>query len=336
MTPWDATEAIRELAALFGRNAEWRMRDWDDLRHFLAVARAGSALGGARRLGVNQTTCARRIAALEAAVGARLFERRQAGYRLTGTGQRVLAFAERVEAEVAALTQAVQAQRRMLAGTLRATTSESLANLVLTPFLLRFHEAHPEVRVDLILADRRLDLARGEADVALRAGPQPETTGVAVRHICHLGWTVYAAEAYAARHGTPARPEAMAGHAVMGGEGVLAEAKALRWIAALPGVEVISRTDSLTNMAAAAASGLCLAALPCMIGDRHPALSRCFVPVAGIGGELWLVAREEVREVPHMRAFLDALTAYLLPLRAMLAGEPAGEFATAGQGGSRA
>ncbi|HYF09950.1 MAG TPA: LysR family transcriptional regulator, partial [Acetobacteraceae bacterium] len=146
---------------------------WDDLRHFLAVARAGSTLGGARALGVNQTTCARRIAALEAAMGTTLFERRQAGYRLTETGRRVLALAERVEGEVAALMQAVQAERRVLSGTVRATTNESLANLVLTPFLRRFREAHPGVRVEVVIGDRKLDIARGEADVALRAGVQP-------------------------------------------------------------------------------------------------------------------------------------------------------------------
>jgi DNA-binding transcriptional LysR family regulator len=305
------------------------MRDWDDLRHFLAVARAGSTLGGARRLGVNQTTCARRVAALEAATGARLFDRRRAGYRLTEAGQRVLALAERVEAEIDALSRAIQAEGRMLSGRLRATTSESLANLVLTPFLLAFRESHPAVRVDLVLSDRRLELAQGEADVALRAGLQPEAAGVAVRRICHLGWAVYASAGYAARHGLPASPAAMAGHAVMGGEGAMAQAAALRWIEALPGVDVVSRSDSLTNMAAAATAGLCLVALPCLIGDRDPALRRCFPPVAAIGGELWLLVREEVREVAHVRAFLDALVAWLQPLRPLLEGSGAAEVAPA-------
>jgi DNA-binding transcriptional LysR family regulator len=302
------------------------MRDWDDLRHFLAVARAGSTLGGARLLGVNQTTCARRVAALEAVVGTRLFERRQAGYRLTEAGQRVLALAEQVEADVAALAEAVQAERRRLTGRLRVTASEALANLLLTPFLAGFRDSHPEVRVDLIVVDRKLAIARGEADIALRAGPQPETAGVAARRICSLGWTVYGTPGYFARHGLPRSLAGLAGHAVMGGEGGIAQASGLRVVEAVPGVEVAARSDSLTNIAAAAASGLCLAALPCMIGDRTPPLLRCFPPRPELSGDLWLVVQESLREEPHVRAFLDALAARIRPLRPMLEG---GEVASA-------
>lgn len=301
------------------------MRDWDDLRHFLAVARAGSTLGAARALGVNQTTCARRIAALEAVTGTRLFERRQAGYRLTEAGSRLLALAERVEREVRALQEALEAERRMLSGRLRATTNESLANAVLTPFLARFREAYPRIRVEVTITDRAVGLARGEADVALRAGRQPEAAGVVVRRICHLPWTIYCARDYAARHGAPASRAEIGGHAVIGGEGSVAEIAGVRWLEqAAPGLEVVSRSDSLTNMTAAAVAGLGLAALPCMIGDREPALQRCFPPVPGIGGDLWLVAREEAREVPHVRAFLDALVAHLAGFRPMLEGTAPG------------
>ena len=296
------------------------MRDWDDLRHFLAVARAGSTLAGARRIGVNQTTCARRVAALEQAVGARLFERRQAGYRLTEAGRRVLVHAERVEAEVAALAAAMQAEGRRLTGRLRVTAAESLANVVLSPFLAGFRDAHPDLRVDLMVMDRKLAVGRGEADVALRAGPQPETAGVAARRICHLAWTVYGARAYAARHGLPRDLDGLAGHAVMGGEGGIARAAAIMAVEQVRGVEVVSRSDSLTNIAAAVASGLCLAPLPCMIGDGMPGLIRCFPPRREFGGDLWLVVRDTLREEPHVRAFLDALAAFLRPLRPMMEG----------------
>lgn len=301
------------------------MRDWDDLRHFLAVARAGSTLGAARSLGVNQTTCARRVAALEAATGTQLFERRQAGYRLTEAGARLLTLAERVEREVRALEGALEAERRMLSGRLRATTNESIANAVLTPFLARFRETFPRIRVEVTITDRALELARGVADVALRAGRQPEAGGVAVRRICHLPWTIYCARDYAMRHGAPTSRAEIAGHAVIGGEGNVAEIAGVRWLEqAAPGVEVVSRSDSLTNMTAAAVAGLGLAALPCMIGDREPALQRCFAPVPGIGGDLWLVVREEAREVPHVRAFLDSLVAHLAAFRSMLEGTTVG------------
>ena len=82
-------------------------------------------------------------------------------------------------------------------------------------------------------------------------------------------------------------------------------------------------------IAIAAGAGLCLAALPCMIGDRMPAMQRCFPPQPELGGELWLVVRDELREVAHVRAFIDALIAHIGPLRPVLEG--AGEVASAAE-----
>jgi DNA-binding transcriptional LysR family regulator len=106
----------------------------------------------------------------------------------------------------------------------------------------------------------------------------------------------------------------------MGGEGGIARAAAILAVEQVRGVEVVSRSDSLTNIAASVAAGLCLAPLPCMIGDRLPGLLRCFPPRPELGGELWLVVRETLREEAHARAFLDALAAFLRPLRPMMEG----------------
>ena len=92
------------------------MLDWDDLRFVLAVARTGSALRAARGLGVNQTTVMRRMARIEEAAGADVFERKQSGYHLTALGQRIAATAARVEDEVKALESAIDAEQRMLSG----------------------------------------------------------------------------------------------------------------------------------------------------------------------------------------------------------------------------
>ena len=99
------------------------MFDWNDLRHFLAVARAGSTLAGAEALKVNQTTVARRIAALERSLGAKLFDRAQSGYRLTELGHELLPAAERLEIEAATVTRLVEQRSRRLAGTIRVTTN---------------------------------------------------------------------------------------------------------------------------------------------------------------------------------------------------------------------
>ena len=98
------------------------MLDWNDLRYFLAVARDGSTLAAARVLRVSQTTVARRIAALEEALGIHLFEKRQAGYALTPVGQELLAHAEQVETALSGFSEAAAAQSRSVSGIVKITT----------------------------------------------------------------------------------------------------------------------------------------------------------------------------------------------------------------------
>ena len=107
------------------------MMDWNDLRHFLAVARTGSTLAAGRELGVSQSTTARRIEALETAIGVKLFERRQSGYALTEAGQALLETAVTVENAASAFTSKAGSLARGLSGTVRFTTNELFATNVL-------------------------------------------------------------------------------------------------------------------------------------------------------------------------------------------------------------
>src|SRR5262245_48810153 len=140
--------------------------NWDDLRFVLEVRRSGSALAAAGKLGVNQSTVMRRIAQIESDMGVELFERKQSGYVPTVSGVCVAEAAERIEREVLDLENAMAAEQRALTGVVRLTSSELLANYVIAPCLLSFQKLNPGVRVELIAEDRRLNLARGEADIA--------------------------------------------------------------------------------------------------------------------------------------------------------------------------
>jgi DNA-binding transcriptional LysR family regulator len=146
------------------------MFDWDDLRAFLAVARGGSTLAASKSLGVNQTTVARRIEALEAALSLKLFERGQTGSRLTEAGNDILEDAERTERAAHALANRAKAHQRGLAGSLRITCTEIVANTMLTPAVGAFRQLHPEVQIELLITDQMLDIEAGEADLAIRSG----------------------------------------------------------------------------------------------------------------------------------------------------------------------
>jgi DNA-binding transcriptional LysR family regulator len=146
------------------------MLKWDDLRYFLAFARAGSMQAAAKALGVNQSTVQRRLAELEGRVGQRLVERHLGSYRLTELGGELRPAAEAVESAVAAFERRLAACDKGLTGTIRVTCGTILANrLQRTPLIDLFHKRNPGLRVELIISDREFDLPK-EADVAIRGG----------------------------------------------------------------------------------------------------------------------------------------------------------------------
>ncbi len=145
-----------------------------DWHIFLAVVRDGSTLAASRKLRVSQSTVSRRIDALEAALGLKLFDRRSSGYVLTDSGAALVPKAEAIERAVAdALTSARQ-QSRGLAGEIRFTTPAAFGQTFMVPALRDFRLAYPDIQVELVASEDLLDLGAGEADVALRAGPKAD------------------------------------------------------------------------------------------------------------------------------------------------------------------
>jgi len=186
--------------------------EWSDLRYFLAVARSGTTLGAARSLGVNQTTCARRITALELALDAKLFERAASGYRLTPTGAALVAPAEQVEAGAKAFArQAVEAARAEHS-LVRFTTSDWMADQIAQAAVTGFARLRPDIRIALDINERRADLTGGEADVALRGGFSLEEPSLIARKVAETPWAFYCANGYAERHGAPRTMQEALGH----------------------------------------------------------------------------------------------------------------------------
>lgn len=292
------------------------MLDWSDIRYFLAVARSGSTLGASGELGVNQTTCARRIAALEEELGLTLFERGREGYRLLDHGQTLLPAAERIEAEIKAFLDDAAGSGRRLAGKIRVTTNEPLANIVVARAVSEFRASFPSVSVELMIGDQRLDIARGEADVALRVGQKPTDPSLVARQLGVAGWAVYCSRDYAERNGAPSSVADLAGHPLLTMDA--APADWLRFVG-LPDMPVVCRSNSIPNANAMLKTGLGIGGLPFIVGELEPDLVRCF-PVPALAPPVWLVYHERHRNEPHVRAFLDFLTAHVLAKRALLSG----------------
>ena len=144
------------------------MIDWDDVRYFLAAARRGSVRAAAKRLGVNHATVLRRIAHLEERLGARMFEKLPAGYRLTAAGEEVLALAEQMEASSQQLEARVFGRDESVRGLLRVTLTSLLATHLLMPDFADFARLHPDIEMDILSSGELVNLTNREADVAIR------------------------------------------------------------------------------------------------------------------------------------------------------------------------
>jgi len=296
------------------------MFDWDDLRVFTAVARCGSTLAASRLLGISQTTVARRLDRLERQLGVELFRRQQSGCLLTSSGADLLPLAERVQAEAEVFADRAAQRTRGLSGIIRVTTNEVFANLILTPALAEFAELHPSIRVQLIVTNEMLDLLKGEADIAVRAGVRPTEDGLLVRKLGVSSWAFYCASQYAATQGTPASLDELKAHNVVAGEGNIANAPAIKWVLDnSPPSKIQSYSNSLSNLVVAIESGLGIGPLPIIVGDREPDLMRCFSPPREFDGEVLLVSRADLSDLPTVRAFKEFIAPRISSLRQCLA-----------------
>ena len=284
--------------------------DWNDLRHFLAVARAGSTLAASRELGVSQTTVARRLEALEHALVAKLFERLPGGYQLTRQGRAALELAERVEREAQAFAALFPTAGRRLSGPVKVTSNDILAQAFVAPALTRLRRTHPDIAVELIVSDRRLDLVRGEADLALRAGSIPDEATLAGQKLPHMAWAVYCSAAYAAQHGAPASTGDLAGHAVVLGSAVAAIIPAVMWLERVSqAAGQITRGSSLAGMTGSLKAGMGLSVLPRALGDADPDLVLCFAPDVVFDENIWLTYPTGLRGEPRVRRIVEAIAA---------------------------
>lgn len=190
--------------------------DWDHFRVFLAVARGGQLSAAARRLGVNHTTVARRLDALEAELGSALFERRPTGCVLTEAGERLIPLAERIEIETRAALAAVSSGETEVAGTVRVGAPDGLGNSFLARELGLFAAQHPGITVELVPLPVKFSVSRREADLVVELS-RPTTGRLVATRLVDYSLGVYASEDYLTDHGQPASLDDLAGHRLVTG-----------------------------------------------------------------------------------------------------------------------
>jgi DNA-binding transcriptional LysR family regulator len=272
--------------------------NWNDLRHILAVARAGALAPAARHLGVNETTVARRIARAEHGLGSKLFDRIDGAMVPTEAGEMAVERAERIEVEADFLKAAASGVDGSAAGTVRVSAIPLIVNRLLMPALRDLYAAHPQLRLEAVAEPRNVSLTKREADIALRLARPDREHKVIARRIGTLRYAVY---------GPSRRTTAP-----------------LRWItydpsmAALPHVAWIEKAIRLDGGAPASLTvndsevalhairaGVGKSLLPRAVGDREPGLRRLDDPAPVLDRELWLLVLPEFKALARIKAVVD-------------------------------
>jgi DNA-binding transcriptional LysR family regulator len=285
--------------------------DWNDVRVFLAVARQGSMRAAGRALGLSQPTIARRLAAFEASFGGlALFDRLPEGLRLSAAGEQLVAAAESVENAVLTLERRRAAVSPALSGTVRVSTGECAAG-----FLARCLSGStkaalpPGITLELVESRQTANLARREADMALRHQP-PESGDFYVSKAGTFGCAVYR------RRGADAR--AWVAYAEE-----QAHYEPARWVQRQiehTGQPVALRASSMLMHLEAIRSGTGRGVLPCYVGDSHPPLERLTPPIVEIAAEYWIIVHRDLRRAACVRAVIDWIKALFAEQRDVLAG----------------
>lgn len=294
---------------------------WDDLRHFLAVAHQGSTLAAGRALGVDQSTVQRRLAELERQIGQSLVQRHPTGYRLTEFGQEMLPFAETVESAVLAFERQIGTLAGETSGVIRMTCPEPIVHRITqTGMLDRFHARHPGLKVQFVMSDKYMDLRQGDADVALRSGDTDDGELVG-RKIGDSFWAVYASQAYINQHGQPNSVEELARHALVGFDESMAKHRLSQWLREVaPDAELASRSTSVLGLISSVKAGLGVGALPMALGDAEADLVRVFGPVNELTRIWRMLTTPELRRTPRVSAFFDFIVEEIETLRPILTG----------------
>ncbi len=279
-----------------------RSLDWNDVRYFLAVANSRRIAKAAKILGVDATTVGRRIASLESRLESELFTRTPGGWVLTPAGARVLAAAERMAEAAEELSAQAAESGANVEALVRVATSETIAEHFVVPALRAVQERHPGIRALVTTGFARVDLLRGEADLAIRL-VRPTDPRLACRRLAERWFRLYASRDYLAERRVSGSLE---GHRILTyDEAMRSNGQPFRRLRT-DGLNVVFQANSASVLVAAAVAGMGIVQLPDYVGDTTPELVHV-LPSFDKAYRIWLVVPQAKRRVAPIRIVSDAI-----------------------------
>jgi DNA-binding transcriptional LysR family regulator len=283
--------------------------NWDDARVFLAVCRESTLRGAARVLGVDQATVGRRVTALEKSLSATLFLRTSEGYALTAVGEAALQAVEKMEMSALELERQIQGLDDRLTGTVRVSTTDSLAIDFLIPAIARLHDKHPDVRVQLDASTQMISLAKREADIAVR-NARPDNPDLIARRIARWPVGLFASQAYVDAHGVPEPGSAFEGHDLVVYQPYLAANKEMTLVSEpLTHGRIVSSVGSGLLVRRSIAAGIGIGELPVYMAQRDGLVRLWPERTRPVPYDVWLVTHADLRHTARVRAVIDEIVA---------------------------
>ena len=274
------------------------MFDWENLRHFLAVARDGTLSGAARALHVDHATVSRRVAALEVELQVALVERLPRSVRLTAMGVQIYEHAKAMDASAFAVARVSRSSQDAVNARVTLSAPPVLVAHLLAERVADFRAAQPGIQLSVSAQAQQVSLARREADVALRL-VRPKEASSGVRRIGRMSFALYASHDYVATR----RPEEWAFIAY---DTQFADMPQQQWLLQIAGSRAVAcELSDISSHRAAALAGAGVAALPRFLGDAAPGLTPLEHDGAPFWRDIWLVVHRDLRRSPSVRTVMD-------------------------------
>lgn len=276
--------------------------NWDDMKVFLAIAKEQGLKKAAYKLGIHHTSCARRIKSLENSLGTKLFDRLQRGYILTQSGEDLYKSASKIRDEFNAIEFDVTGKDKKLEGEICITIPNGFSTHLLMPDIANFMDSYPHVNVEINMTYAYKDLARREADVAIRLAEYPSES-LAGRKVGRVFSSAYASDKYLETHDPENDP--LSCHWLGWGE----SRNHLEWSEKnkYPEIPVLGNMYSDVLQLSAVKAHMGIASLPCYIGDAEQGVRRIKNAKPVPTDWIWVLAHKDMMSNARVKAFMDAM-----------------------------
>jgi DNA-binding transcriptional LysR family regulator len=276
--------------------------DWNDLKSFLGVARSGRLTVAAHRLQLDHSTLSRRIAGLEQAMKAKLFDRSPSGYMLTEQGQRLLPVAEEMERLALGAQEQVGGTAACVEGTVRIGSPEGFGSYFLAPRVARLKGLYPGLTVQLVAASGVFSLSRRDADIVI-AVSRPPVGRLKVARLIDYELGLYAAPAYLDDAAPIASTADLNGHSFVSYIGELLHFPELDFLQDVaPNGSTSLESSNLVAQLKATVAGAGLCVLPAFLAEGERGLRRVLADEVSLTRSLWLIVHQDLSELARVKA----------------------------------